>query len=167
MPLLHDEAPPSSALHDSLPSIEQDLYSSIFGSFDPLPPASSTAPPGPATDKAAAASDTDWLTSVLEKDTADFDWSKHMSPRDLAALRSYNMDPVHSVRQNGSVPGLLSEANAPENQNLDFGFIPKLVRKTSADAFISVGMAHAPKKAVALDDAALSVRRHPSVSGLI
>jgi hypothetical protein len=151
MPLLHDEAPPSSALHDSLPSIEQDLYSSIFGSFDPLPPAS----------------DTDWLTSVLEKDTTDFDWSKHMSPRDLAALRSYNMDPVHSVRQNGSVPGLLSEANAPENQNLDFGFIPKLVRKTSADAFISVGMAHAPKKAVALDDAALSVRRHPSVSGLI
>jgi GATA-binding protein len=49
-------------------------------------------------------------------------------------------------RHVGSVPGLFNEQDLKANQHADYGFLPKLVRKTSFDASYPAQLAHEQQK---------------------
>lgn len=49
-------------------------------------------------------------------------------------------------RHVGSIPGLFNEQELKANQHADYGFIPKLVRKTSFDASYPAQLAHEQQK---------------------
>jgi hypothetical protein len=49
-------------------------------------------------------------------------------------------------RHVGSIPGLFNEQELKANQHADYGFLPKLVRKTSFDASYPAQLAHEQQK---------------------
>lgn len=63
----------------------------------------------------------------------DADWARFLHGSDSSAQKS-TVDPSFVTRSSGSVPGLQHPQSRVENHTTDFGFIPKLVRKTSYDA---------------------------------
>ena len=53
---------------------------------------------------------------------------------------------MHTSKHVGSIPGLFDEQGLKHNQHAEYGFLPKLVRKTSFDASYPAQLAHMQQK---------------------
>ncbi|GAA97928.1 hypothetical protein E5Q_04608 [Mixia osmundae IAM 14324] len=87
----------------------------------------------------------DFATPSSSDPTLSMPYSEHLShstPQLLSLPKPRRKYEASPSRKSGSIPGLADEASLKENFDAEYGFLPRLVRKTSFDETYTASLAH-------------------------